>query len=147
MGSSKPSSSVRAKAIEKSSVKERSSDDSTKVIRNAGTKKRPATAVDKAARKIGDKESPQTTLTRVVENTDVQIIPAPQSRYARYPSGLPDPLPGTNPLRNDPSLLSSLGLSWTEAQMREFRHSTPVYAYKALANPYPPKHRWIAESV
>lgn len=146
MGSSKPSNNARAKVVGKTNVKKRSNNPLTMVVQKAGIKTRLTTAVLKAVGKTSDKKTSKTALTKVVESTNVEDIPVRRSRYAKYPSSLPDPLPGTNPLRNDPELLRSLGLSWWEEQVRDFQRSIPVYVYKALANPYPPERCWIAES-
>ena len=85
-------------------------------------------------------------LAKVIDSSDVKTTRTRGPRYAKYPAGLPDPLPGTNPPRNDPALLYSLGLSWSEEQVRSSQSSIPVYVYKELANPYPPERRWIVES-
>ena len=102
MGSLKPSNTVRAKVTGQSSFKRRLNDTLAKVIGKASIKRRSTTTVARAVEKTSDKKRTKTALAKVVEPTKIEIIPTQQSRYARYPSGLPDPLPGTNPLRNDP---------------------------------------------
>ncbi|KAL9118248.1 MAG: hypothetical protein Q9187_005210 [Circinaria calcarea] len=84
----------------------------------------------------GDKESSPETTKRVRS-----------ARYAVYPSGLPNPLPGINQIRNDPDLLHSLGITWSEEEARDSQSSIPTVEYQPLANPYPPKSRWVAESL
>ena len=69
-------------------------------------------------------------------------------RHAIYPSGLPDPLPGVNPKRDDPDLLNRLGLTWTEDMAQDFRQSIPTYHAKArpTRDQYPANGEWLVET-
>ena len=60
---------------------------------------------------------------------------------------MPDPMPGTNPIPDDPKLCSDLCLEWTTQQSEDFISGLPTSSFGPLDNAslVPPSNTWALE--